>query len=129
MILDSGATSQIITFKDQLFNICAHNSTIRTANGITHTVTGLGSASFECDLPNGDRSSIVFTDVLLVPNMGNLGLVSETILDENGFGTESGGGNKLVTKERKGTIWAKLDKVLCNLQVVSNTVSLTTYSE
>ncbi|KAH8150322.1 uncharacterized protein LAJ45_05533 [Morchella importuna] len=118
-ILDSGATSHVTPFKDQLFNIRSHTSTVRTADGTIHAVTGLGSASFECYLPNGDRSTVVLTDVLLVPTMGNVGLVSETILDEKGFRTESGGGNKLVTKEKKGIIWAKLDKGLWNVQVAT----------
>ncbi|KAH0609220.1 uncharacterized protein H6S33_001448 [Morchella sextelata] len=128
-ILDSGATSHVTPFQDQLINIRPHTGNVRTADGTNHAVTGMGSASFSCHLPDGSRSSILLTDVLLVPTLGNVGLVSETVLDKKGFRTESGGGSKLVTKEKKGIIWAKLEKGLWNVQVVSNTVRLTSYDE
>ncbi|KAH0602926.1 uncharacterized protein H6S33_007930, partial [Morchella sextelata] len=128
-ILDSGATSHVTPFQDQLINIRPHTGNVRTADGTNHAVTGIGSASFSCHLPDGSRSSILLTNVLLVPTLGNVGLVSETVLDKKGFRTESGGGSKLVTKEKKGIIWAKLEKGLWNVQVVSNTVRLTTYDE
>ncbi|KAH0605313.1 uncharacterized protein H6S33_004535 [Morchella sextelata] len=128
-ILDSRATSHITPFQVQLINIRPHTGNVRTADGTNHAVTGMGSVSFSCHLPDGSRSYILLTDVLLVPTLENVRLVSETVLDKKGFRTESGGGSKLVTKEKKGIICAKLEKGLWNVQVVSNTVRLTTYDE
>jgi hypothetical protein len=64
----------------------------------------MGRASFSCHLLDGSRPSILLTDGLLVPTLGNVGLVSETVFDKKGFRMESGGGSKLVTKEKKGII-------------------------
>ncbi|KAH0607012.1 uncharacterized protein H6S33_003000 [Morchella sextelata] len=68
-ILDSGATSHVTPFQDQLINIRPHTGNVRTADGTNHAVTGMGSASFSCHLPDGSRSSILLTDVLLVPTL------------------------------------------------------------
>jgi hypothetical protein len=128
-ILDSGATSHVTPFQDQLINIQPHNGNVRTSDGTNHAVTGMGSASLSCHLPNRSGSSILLTDVLLVLTLENVELVSEIVLDKKGFRMESGEGSKVVTKEKKGIIWAKLEKGLWNVQVVSKTVRFTTYDE
>lgn len=129
-ILDSGATSHVTPHADQLHDVKPHSSVVRTADGTIHRTTGIGRSTLRVRFPDGRIHTVILTDVLLVPSLGNQGLISETVLDQKGFRSMSGGGRKTIRdKEGKEIIWAKLEKGLWNVQLVENTVRFTTYSD
>lgn len=129
-ILDSSATSHVTPHAEQLYDVVTHNPVVRTADGAAHRATGLGKSTFQSRLPDGRVHTIVLTDVLLVPTLGNQGLISERILDKNGLRSESGNGRKFFgNKENEIVIGAKLEYGHWNVQIVENTVRVTYYSD
>lgn len=83
--LDSGATSHIVSTKDQLVDFNPDfRETITVANGEQVSSVGKGTVRIKCQDNNGNVHSVKMLDVLVVPSIG-ANLISVKKLTEKGF--------------------------------------------
>ncbi|KAI0993108.1 hypothetical protein K3495_g15076, partial [Podosphaera aphanis] len=128
-ILDSGTSAHMSPFREDFTLLSPKQGTVEIASGSLIPIHGLGKTEIDLCLSNRRVIAATFDKVLFVPKLGDR-LLSESMLEKDGFSISSFNGHRRVLKNNEEILYARVNgSGQYIVQTVNEKSSFASYSE